>query len=76
MSQRNSTIAPLLRLGRLLGVTRSRIAILMVLYVLGTVLEGFGIGMLLPIFEFMQSHGDLAALEARLPLWRYLAQVS
>ena len=74
MSQRNSTIAPLLRLGRLLGVTRSRIAILMVLYVLGTVLEGFGIGMLLPIFEFMQSHGDLAALEARLPLWRYLAQ--
>ncbi|WP_374630801.1 ABC transporter ATP-binding protein [Ferrovibrio sp.] len=73
MSENNSTILPLLRLGRLLGVTRMRVALLMMLYVFGTVLEGFGIGMLLPIFEFMQSKGDLAALEARLPLWRYLA---
>lgn len=70
-----STIAPLIRLGRMLGVGYKKIAVLLALYLLSILLEGFGIGMLLPIFEFVQSNGDLSALENRFPAWRHVAEL-
>lgn len=75
MKENDSAVMQLMRLGHLLGVSRGRVAILMFLYVIGTVLEGFGIGMLLPIFEYMQSRGNLADLEARVHVWRLLGPI-
>lgn len=44
------------------------------LSLVATLFEGFGLTMLMPVFQYVQSSGDLAALSEGSGLWRYLIQ--
>lgn len=60
------------RIARRFGLDRGTAGLLLLLYFLSTAFEGFGLAMLLPIFQYIQAEGDLQALVAASQLWRYL----
>jgi subfamily B ATP-binding cassette protein MsbA len=61
-----------LRRARALGLSYRAAAIIMALNLAAIAFEGFGIGMLLPIFEYIEANGDLAKLSAGGRHWSYL----
>jgi len=54
-----------------LGLSFREVAALIVLSLIATVTEVFGIGMFLPIFQFIRLEGDLDALVSNSSLWQY-----
>lgn len=62
----------LLARARRLGLPWRTAAVLLTLQCSAILFEGLGVGLLVPVFQFMQSHGDLAALEASGRHWRVL----
>ncbi len=60
----------ILESGVRLGLGRGTIAALLALHLFATVFEGIGLGILLPVFQFMQAGGDVGALAAESELWR------
>ena len=56
-----------------MGLTNRNIFILIILSFLGTVTEIFGIGIFLPVFQFIRLEGDINALVADSILWEYIA---
>ena len=55
-----------------LGLSNRVIATLVMLSIATTVTEVLGIGIFLPIFQFIRLEGDLNALVADSSLWRYI----
>jgi hypothetical protein len=55
-----------------MGLTNRNIFILIILSFLGTVTEIFGIGIFLPVFQFIRLEGDINALVADSILWEYI----
>ena len=49
--------------------------LLVVLHLIATIFEGFGIGMFLPIIDFLRTDGNIAALEGDSKLWVRLVAV-
>ena len=58
-----------------LGLSSSSALILMVLSLLSTITEIFGVGIFLPIFQFINADGDINFLVADSQLWRYLVNI-
>lgn len=63
-------VTHILQSGLRLGLSRKTVAALLGFYLLATVFEGIGLGILLPVFQYVQAAGDLAALSADSELWR------
>ncbi len=55
-----------------LGLSNRIIATLVVLSLTATITEIFGIGMFLPIFQFIRLEGDLGALVTESSLWKHI----
>jgi ABC-type multidrug transport system fused ATPase/permease subunit len=53
------------------GLTVNSIVTVMILSVVSTVAEVFGIGIFLPIFQFIRLEGDIAAMTAESKIWEY-----
>lgn len=62
------------RLLRYLGARAKKIVILLGLQLAAAVFEGVGVGMLLPVAQFISQKGDLGALVQAGPWWRYLIE--
>jgi ABC-type multidrug transport system fused ATPase/permease subunit len=60
---------------RLLGLRRGVAITLLVTHLLGTLFEGIGVGMILPIMDFLEQDGDVAALSESSGLWAALIDV-
>ncbi|MGB8276148.1 MAG: ABC transporter ATP-binding protein [Alphaproteobacteria bacterium] len=58
-----------------LGLGWGTIAAILALHLVATLFEGAGLGILLPVFQFVQAHGDIAALTADSALWRKVVDV-
>lgn len=54
------------------GLSGRVAAVVLLLYLVGTAFEGAALGMLLPVFQFVQSGGDVAMLAAQGRLWTVL----
>ncbi|MHA1538367.1 MAG: ABC transporter ATP-binding protein [Alphaproteobacteria bacterium] len=63
-----------LRSMRYLGARARKIVVLLGLQLLAAVFEGIGVGMLLPVAQFISQKGDLGALVQAGPWWRYLIE--
>jgi len=59
-----------------LGYRRRWMAVIVALALGGSIFEGIGLGIFLPILEFMSKEGDIATLTESSQLWRYLIEVS
>jgi ABC-type multidrug transport system fused ATPase/permease subunit len=70
--KKNMTEDGLYKVIRRLGFRPRYGAMIIGLNLAATVLEGVGVTMLLPIFQFIQSNGDVAALAGESRLWEYL----
>jgi len=57
----------------MLGPSWPKLSALLALFMATTVVEGFGIGMLLPVAELLQVGGELSDAVRNQPHWRYLA---
>ena len=57
------------------GLTNRSIIYLIVLSVMATLTEIFGIGVFLPIFQFIRFEGDIAVLVSESSLWQYVVNV-
>ena len=55
-----------------LGLSYRVIVILVVLSLIATMTEIFGIAIFLPIFQFIRLEGDLNALVEDSPMWQYV----
>ena len=53
-----------------------RLSGLMGLAVLGTLFEGLGVSMMLPVAELMQKGGEIADLSREQGYWRYIAMAA
>ena len=62
----------MLKTPRLVGLTWSMIGVLVGIHLLGTVFEGVGLTMLLPVFHLLESGKTPAQLAATSPWWGYL----
>jgi ABC-type multidrug transport system fused ATPase/permease subunit len=60
---------------RILGLSYRAIIILVVLSLVATVTEIFGIGVFLPIFQFIRFEGDISALVSESSLWQYVINI-
>ncbi len=69
---RSVRLRPYLDLITRLGVSKPVILAIVGLNLIGVLFEAFGLGMLLPIAEYMMSDGDVEALVASSELWRRL----
>jgi len=58
-----------------LGLSFREVAALIVLSLIATVTEVFGIGIFLPIFQFIRFEGDISALVAESGLWQYVINI-
>ena len=58
-----------------LGLSSSSALILVALSLLSTITEIFGVGIFLPIFQFINADGDVNLLVADSQLWKYLVKV-
>jgi len=59
----------------LLGLKREVAITMLILYLVSTVFEGIGIGMILPIVDFIGRDGDVTALSAGSGLWAALVEI-
>lgn len=59
----------------LMRLPRRTVVILLSLYLLGTLMELSSLAILMPVFQFIQSGGDVAALTAEHRHWRILTDV-
>ena len=66
------TLSEYFRVSQRMGLTPPIWAGVIALQGLSTVFEGIGIGMFLPVFQYMQAGGDIAQLTANNRLWTYL----
>jgi ATP-binding cassette, subfamily B, bacterial MsbA len=55
-----------------LGLPYSHIAFLVLLSLLSTIMEVFGIGIFLPIFQFIKHKGDINVLMSESDIWPYI----
>lgn len=62
--------------GRGFGLGRGEIALFFVYNLLGILFESVGLGMLLPVFQFVQADRSVDALVAQSTLWARAAQVT
>jgi ABC-type multidrug transport system fused ATPase/permease subunit len=60
---------------RLLGLRRGIAVALLAAHLLATLFEGVGVGMILPIMDFLERGGDVTALAAGSGLWAVLVDV-
>ena len=60
---------------RLLGLKRWVAITVLVTHLLSTIFEGIGIGMILPIMDFLEREGDLKVLSENSGLWSVLIKV-
>ena len=60
---------------RKLGLANINIVILILLSLIATATEIFGVGMFLPIFQFMRLEGDINAVVLDSTIWKYLIDV-
>ena len=69
-------IAALRFLGRShqFGVSRRIAIVLLSFHICSIVFEGLGVGMLVPVFQYMQSNGDIAQLQASGRHWHILTE--
>lgn len=67
-------IIDIFRTSRALGLTAWDSAIIVGLHMAATIFEGAGIGMLLPIFDLMESGKDPAELAASSKIWQILTE--
>ncbi|MSO74230.1 MAG: ABC transporter ATP-binding protein [Alphaproteobacteria bacterium] len=58
-----------------IGLPWTRIAALLLIHLVGTLFESFGLGMLLPVFDLIQKGGDAKVLAAQSGLWRIIVDV-
>jgi len=61
-----------LKLYATFGLTNRSILLLIGMSLLATATEMFGVGIFLPIFQFVRMQGDVTALVAESSVWRYL----
>ena len=61
-----------IRIAGRLGFEGRVAAAILGLHLVGTVFESIGLAMLLPVFQFIQSDGDLVALTGESQVWRML----
>lgn len=69
------TVLEYLRVSRRMGLSAFIWVGVIALQGLSTLFEGIGIGMFLPVFQYMEAGGDMAHLISNNRLWAYLAQV-
>ena len=55
-----------------LGLSYSVIVVLILLSLVSTITEMFGIGIFLPIFQYIRLEGDITALVDGSPIWKYV----
>ena len=60
---------------QILGLSYRTIIILVALSLVATVTEVFGIGVFLPIFQFIRFEGDISALVSESSLWQYVISI-
>lgn len=60
---------------RLLGLKRGVALTMLLLHLVSTIFESIGIGMILPIVEFLERDGDIAALSESSGLWVFLINI-
>lgn len=70
------TISEYFRLSRLMGLNGRHELTLLALLLTAIVFEGIGVGMLLPIVQFIQGGGDVEALRADSRLWAKIVEIS
>lgn len=58
-----------------LGLSHKNITIVILLSLVATITEIFGIGIFLPIFQFIRLEGDISALVADSELWKYVIRI-
>lgn len=68
------TIRQFFRYSHRLGLKPLVTAAILGLQLAGTVLEGAGLAMLLPVFQYIQAGSDVAVLAEQSQFWRFLAQ--
>lgn len=61
---------------RRLGYKRRWFLTILFLQLFAVFFEGLGVGVILPILEFVRSGGDLAALKAESRVWQVLAEIT
>ncbi len=69
------TIREYFRISRRMGLSGPIWAGVIALQGLSTVFEGIGIGMFLPVFQYMEAGGDIARLVSSNRLWTYLVEI-
>ncbi len=71
-SAQSMAIVHTLRMARALGIPMRSLLVLLALQLGGIIFEGIGIGMMLPVFEFVKAEGNLEVLTGESALWRRL----
>ncbi len=61
---------------RRLGYKRRWFVMILFLQLFAVVFEGIGVGIILPLLEFVKSEGDLASLTADSRVWQFLADAT
>lgn len=69
------TLRRFLNVCAMLGLKRSTAIAILVLDLASVFFEGIGIGMILPILDYLEGNGDVSALTAQSALWKWLAAI-
>lgn len=69
------TVLEYLRVSRRMGLGASIWVGVIALQGVSTLFEGIGIGLFLPVFQYMEAGGDIARLISSNRLWTYLVQI-
>ncbi|MDA1357855.1 MAG: ABC transporter ATP-binding protein [Proteobacteria bacterium] len=69
------TLRRFLAVCAMLGLPRSTAVAILVLDLVSVFFEGIGIGMILPILDYLEGYGDVSALTAQSALWKWLAAI-
>lgn len=69
------TVLEYLRVSRRMGLSTSIWAGVIALQGISTLFEGIGIGMFLPVFQYMEAGGDMTRLISNNRLWTFLVQI-
>ena len=68
-------ITKIFREAEQMRLRRRAVVVLLGFYLLGTVMELLSLAILLPVFQFIQSDGDVAALAAEHNHWNWLVEI-
>ncbi len=60
---------------KIIGLSFNTVGLIVLFSLMSTVVELFGIGIFLPIFQFIRLEGDIDALVADSTIWQYLVNV-